>query len=116
MTITAPDTRVDTAGASARSAAKAVLSRAKTALADRLQADVDLIVSALEWAHANRAESGDEVAGWGDGVLYSEGHLLLAGEGAPLVAEFAPFELAATLGWSTDAARGSRCCGRWWST
>ncbi|MGC4112942.1 MAG: HNH endonuclease signature motif containing protein [Nocardioides sp.] len=97
MTITAPDI--------APAPARAMLSRARTALAVRKQADVDLLVAALEWAHANPAQSPDEVAGWGDGVLHSEGFLPLAGEGAPLVAEFSPFDLAATLGWSTEAAR-----------
>ena len=97
MTITAPDT--------AQASARAVLSRAKTALADRKRADVELLVAAVEWAHDNPAPSSQEVAGWGDGVLHSEGFLPLAGEGAPLVAEFSPFDLAATLGWSSAAAQ-----------
>ncbi len=29
----------------------------------------------------------------------------MAGEGAPLVAEFAPAELAAVLGWSTETVK-----------
>ncbi|GAB3257464.1 hypothetical protein GCM10027425_18530 [Alteromonas gracilis] len=38
------------------------------------------------------------------GVLFGERLLQVAGEGAPLVAEFAIIELAARLGWSVDAA------------
>ena len=77
-----------------------VLSRARGALRARKVADVELLVAAVEWAHANPAVSSQEVAGWGDGDLFGEGFLPLAGEGAPLVREFAPFELAATLGWT----------------
>jgi hypothetical protein len=101
MTTTVLDTAPDATVASAR----AVLSRAGAALTDRKRADVDLVLAAIEWAYANPAPSCDEVAGWGGGVLYGEGFLPLAGPGAPLVAEFAPYDLAATLGWSTDAAR-----------
>jgi hypothetical protein len=97
MTTTAPDT--------AQASARVVLSRAQAALGVRKQADVDLLMAAVDWALANPAPSCQEVAGWGDGILYGEGFLTLAGEGAPVVAEFAPFDLAAALGWSTDAAR-----------
>ena len=51
------------------------------------------------------APNAQEVAGWGDGIMYGEGFLPLAGEGAPMVSEFAPFDLAAALGWTTDATR-----------
>lgn len=82
-----------------------VLVRARAALVDRRRADVHLIDAAVEWAHAHPAPNAQEVAGWGDGIMYGEGFLPLAGEGAPAVAEFAPFDLAAALGWSTDATR-----------
>jgi hypothetical protein len=98
MTITAPVT-------GAASTARAVLGRAKAAVLARKQADVDLLAAAVEWAAANPAPSAHDVAGWGEGVMYGEGFLPLAGEGAPLVAEFAPFELAAALGWTPDATR-----------
>jgi hypothetical protein len=83
----------------------AVLDRARAALLARRRADAALLVAAWEWAVAHPAPSGDEVAGWGEVDLYGEGFLPLAGEGAPLVAEFAPCALAAELGWSTDAAK-----------
>jgi hypothetical protein len=94
-----------TASAPDAVSARAVLSSAKAALRARKQADVDLMVAALAWAHANPASSTEEVAGWGDGDLYGEGFLPLAGEGAPIVTEFAPYDLAAALGWTTNAAR-----------
>jgi hypothetical protein len=101
MTTTAPEADE----AADQELARAVLARAKAALLARKQADVDLLTAALEWAHTRPATRSDEVAGWGDADLYSEGHVLLAGEGAPLVTEFAPLELAASLGWTPDAAR-----------
>jgi hypothetical protein len=83
----------------------AVLDRAVDAMPRRRAADRDLLVAALEWARSHPASSAHDVAGWGEVDLYDEGFLPLAGEGAPLVAEFAPCELAAALGWSTEAAK-----------
>lgn len=83
----------------------AVLGRARAALRARREADVALLVAAVEWAETHPAPSVDEVAGWGEGDLFGEGFLPLAGEGAPLVAEFAPYELAASLDWSTEPAK-----------
>jgi hypothetical protein len=83
----------------------AVLDRAVDALEARRAADVALLVAAVEWAEANPAGPGVEPSGWGDPDLFGEGFLPLAGEGAPLVAEFAPVELGAVLGWSASAAQ-----------
>jgi hypothetical protein len=85
--------------------ATAVLARAEAALDARRRADVELMRAAVDWAHARPSTAYDDTAGWGDGVRGSEGHLELAGEGTPQVAEFAPFELAAVLGWTADAAK-----------
>jgi hypothetical protein len=82
-----------------------VLDRAVEAMARRHAADVDLLLAAVEWAETHPAPLGGPYAGWGEADLYGEGVIPLAGKGAPLVAEFAPVELAAVLGWSTDAAR-----------
>ena len=41
-----------------------------------------------------------------NGLVFGELAVPLAGEGTPLVAEFAPMEFGAALGMSTDAARG----------
>lgn len=83
----------------------AVLDRARAALLGGRRADVELLVAALEWAVSHPASSVYDVAGWGDEDLCGEGFLPLAGEGAPWVTEFAPCELAAELGWSTDPAK-----------
>ena len=81
------------------------LDRAADAMVRRHAADVDLLVAAVEWAEPHPAPVGGSYAGWGEADLYGEGVIPLAGDGAPLVAEFAPVELAAVLHWSTDAAR-----------
>lgn len=81
------------------------LDRAADAMVRRHAADVDLLVAAVEWAESHPAPVGGSYAGWGEADLYGEGVIPLAGDGAPLVAEFAPVELAAVLHWSTDAAR-----------
>ena len=96
MGITATPTRPTTAAA---------LSRAVDAVARRRAADVDLLLAAIEWAELHPAPAGDTYAGWGEGDLHGEGVIPLAGEGAPLVAEFAAVELAVELRWSTDSAK-----------
>ncbi len=83
----------------------AALDRAADALDARRAADVALVVAAVEWAEANPAGPGLEASGWGDADLFGEGFLPLAGEGAPSVAEVAPVELGAALGWSSMAAQ-----------
>jgi hypothetical protein len=95
MGITATPTRPTTADA---------LGRAVDAMARRRAADVDLLIAAIEWAELHPAPVGDTYAGWGEEDLYGEGVIPLAGEGAPLVAEFAAVELAVELRWSTDSA------------
>ena len=82
-----------------------VLDRATEAVARRRAADADLLAAAVEWAELHPAGAGESYAGWGEEDLYEERLTPIAGEGAPLVAEFAPVELAAVLDWSTDAAR-----------
>lgn len=101
MTITAPDQRA-TAPAQVKGA---VLDRALEALTARRQADASLLVAAVEWAELHPAPPGGPCAGWGEPDLHGEGVIPIAGEGTPRVAEFAPFELAAVLGWTADAAR-----------
>jgi hypothetical protein len=97
MTTAAPDTRP--------AATAAVLDRAVEALMARRTADVALIVAAVEWAEHHPAPSVDEAAGWGEQDLHDEGFSTLAGAGAPMVAEFAPAELAAELRWTVLAAQ-----------
>ena len=82
------------------------LGRAVEAMAAKRKADAELLAAAAEWAEANPVSPGSEASGWGDAAdLFGEGFLPLAGEGAPLVAEFAPVELGAALGWTAAAAQ-----------
>ena len=78
-----------------------VFARESQAAANRAQAD--LMVAAVTWAEQHPPESIDEAATWitpgGDTGL------TLAGEGAPLVAEFCIAEFALAIGRSTDSGR-----------
>ncbi|MGI9157448.1 MAG: DUF222 domain-containing protein, partial [Marmoricola sp.] len=65
----------------------------------------DLLRVAAQWAEAHLVAQGAAPAGWGHSDLHGEGVVPLAGPGAPLVAEFAPMELAAVLGISHDAGK-----------
>lgn len=69
------------------------------------RAAVEELDLALEWALLHPCPPGEEPAQWSQGSLFSERVVPLAGPGAPLVAEFAPTELAAALGISFDAGR-----------
>jgi len=79
----------------------AVLAFAQQRRADAHAAEVDVLRAALAWADLHPAEAVEPgpVFGWELVVPF-------AGEGAPEVAEFAPMELGAALGISTDSARG----------
>src|ERR1700712_4275264 len=68
--------------------------------ADRAEADV--LLAAVTWAEQHPPESIDLAATWVSGA---EGELALAGEGAPLVAEFCIAEFAAAIGRTTDSGR-----------
>ncbi len=78
-----------------------VLEAAKDAVTARMQADADLLAAAAEWALLHPVPEAEDAAGW----LFGEELVPLAGEGAPLVAEFAPAELAAVLGWKTETVQ-----------
>ncbi|MCW2867289.1 MAG: endonuclease, partial [Marmoricola sp.] len=80
-----------------------VLTYARQSATDRDDADARLFVAATVWAEQHPAESIDDAA-WME-PTYLERPLAIAGEGAPLVAEFAIPELAAALGLSTDSGR-----------
>jgi len=100
----APATRVDT---------RLVLERATTALGARRRAEVEVLESVLAWAHAHVVTSRSEAAGWRSeaiptpgtyaAALFGEKAVPLAGAGAPLVAEFCVYELAAALDLSHEA-------------
>ena len=80
-----------------------VLTYARSCATVRDDADARLFVAATVWAEQHPAESIDDAA-WME-PTYLERPLAIAGEGAPLVAEFAIPELAAALGLSTDSGR-----------
>ena len=90
-----------------------MLDRAVAAMQTRRRAEVQVLEAALEWAHSHAAAPGEPVAGWRSetihepgtvAALFGEQAVPLAGPGTPLVAEFAPAELAAALDVSHEAA------------
>ncbi|HEY0890039.1 MAG TPA: HNH endonuclease [Nocardioides sp.] len=64
-------------------------------------AEVQIMVDAIGWAAMHSVDSLTQAAT----LPGTEGAVAIAGEGAPLVAEFAIAELAAVLGRSTDSGR-----------
>ncbi|NPC97473.1 hypothetical protein [Nocardioides sp. zg-DK7169] len=81
----------------------AVLAFAQSRRAAAQRAEVDVLEAALVWASMHPEESVADAPA--SGLVFGELAVPLAGEGTPLVAEFAPMELGAALGMSTDAAR-----------
>ncbi|MCW2847663.1 MAG: endonuclease [Marmoricola sp.] len=77
-----------------------VFARRRKADADRAEADV--LVAGVTWAEQHPPESIHEAAFWIGG---GETGLTLAGQGAPLVAEFCIAEFAAALGRTTDSGK-----------
>ena len=90
-----------------------VLERATAALAARRRAEVEVLESVLAWAHSHVVTTQDEAAGWrSDSIptpgtyaaaMFGEKAVPIAGTGAPLVAEFCVYELAAAVDLSHEA-------------
>jgi hypothetical protein len=78
-----------------------VLDAARDAVRARMRADADLLAAAADWALLHPVTEAEDAAGW----TFGEDLIPLAGEGAPLVAEFAPAELAAVLGWKAETVQ-----------
>jgi hypothetical protein len=97
MTTTALDPRDRTAAP-----ASALLARVRAERAAADAAEARLLELAVDWALMHPAGAGDAAADWEPGM---EIGLPIAGEGAPLVAEFCVAEFAAALGLSTEAGR-----------
>ena len=103
-TAEAPSTRVST---------RDVLDRAAAAMTARRRADVEVLKSALAWAHAHVPCGEDDAAGWRSdtvptpgtlaAAMFGERAIAIAGAGTPAVAEFAVMELAAALRLSHEA-------------
>ncbi|WP_166389498.1 HNH endonuclease signature motif containing protein [Nocardioides ochotonae] len=81
----------------------AVLAFAQRRRAAAQRAEIDVVEAALVWAAMHPEESVAEAPA--AGLAFGELAVPLAGEGAPLVAEFAPMEFGAAIGMSTDSAR-----------
>ena len=92
--------------ADADSAAE-VLAYARAERATELQAAANQLAAAVGWADMHPAEALDVAAACSS---YRDGCIPIAGEGAPLVAEFCIPEFALALGMSTDS--GKRLIGQ----
>ena len=82
----------------------AVLAAARRARAAENAAAAEVLTQAVEWARLHRVTDLDNAATWPAGHGQDTG-IPLAGEGAPLVSEFAVAELATALGLSTGSGR-----------
>ncbi|WP_166137648.1 HNH endonuclease signature motif containing protein [Nocardioides ochotonae] len=82
----------------------AVLAFAQRRRAAAQRAEIDVLEAALVWASMHPEESVADAAP-ATGLVFGELAVPLAGEGAPLVAEFAPMEFGAAIGLSADSAR-----------
>jgi hypothetical protein len=89
------------------SSTAAVLTGLREKAAECHQAEVDKLHLTIDWAELNQVEPDDEYANYpvSSGGIFGDRGIPVAGEGAPLVSEFAAMELAAALGQSTDAGK-----------
>src|ERR1700754_931556 len=67
------------------------------------QAEANLLQAAVQWGAMHSVDSIEDAAMMGD--RYGDTGMPVAGEGAPLVAEFAITEFAAAIGVSTDSGK-----------
>ena len=81
-----------------------VIEAARQARMDAQRAAARELELAMAWAQLHPCPTDQVPAHWGEVTLHGEGLLLLAGPGAPLVAEFAPADLGAALGITLAAA------------
>ncbi len=82
-----------------------VLAAARASQREADAAEVRVLQAAVEWCAMHPAESLSESASWATMKGFGDQPVGLAGDGAPLVTEFAVVELAAALGKSLDAGR-----------
>jgi hypothetical protein len=80
-----------------------LLAAARSAKARSEDADREVLRAALAWAVMHPAETVDDAAGYPTG---GDQAVPIAGEGTPLVAEFAVCEFGAALGLNATAAKG----------
>jgi hypothetical protein len=88
-------------------AAAAVLASARRARAEANAAEARLLSDVVEWAHLHTVEDLDDAATiWvGSRTMGQDTGIPIAGDGCPLVSEFAVGELAAALGLSAESGR-----------
>src|SRR4051812_21581989 len=82
----------------------AVLAAARRARATANAAEAEILLQAVEWAHLHQVTDPEQAST----VLVEHGHdtgIPIAGQGAPLVSEFAVAEFASALGLSAGAGR-----------
>ena len=98
MTSTATPTTSSTA---------AVLTGLRETASEISRAELDKLHLAIEWATLNTVEPDDGYANYpvSAGGIFGDRGIPVAGEGAPLVSEFALMELITTLERSPDSGR-----------
>ncbi|HEX7717555.1 MAG TPA: HNH endonuclease, partial [Marmoricola sp.] len=84
--------------------AAGILAAARRARAEANAAEARVLAAAVEWALAHEVTDLDDAATWLVGPGRDTG-IPIAGEGAPLVSEFAVAELATALGLSAASGR-----------
>src|SRR5215211_1986000 len=87
--------------------AAAVLTSARRARATANAAEAEVLARAVEWAHLHLVDDLDDAATWWSGskVMGQDTGIPIAGQGCPLVSEFAVAEFATALGLSAEAGR-----------
>jgi hypothetical protein len=87
--------------------AAAILADARAARRAANSAETRVLVKTLEWAHLHVVTDLDDAATWWDGskTMGRDTGIPIAGDGCPLVAEFAIPELATALGLSQESGR-----------
>ncbi|MDN4161726.1 HNH endonuclease [Nocardioides abyssi] len=82
-----------------------VLAAARASQREADAAEVRVLQAAVAWCVMHPTESLDDAAAWSTLRGYGDKPVPLAGDGAPMVTEFAVVELAAALGKTLDAGR-----------
>jgi hypothetical protein len=87
--------------------AGAVLASARRARAAANTAEAQVLADALTWAHLHVVDDLDDAATWWSGskTMGQDTGIPIAGDGCPLVSEFAVAELATALGLSAVSGR-----------
>src|SRR5512139_2667234 len=84
-----------------------VLAAARAAKAAENAAAARVLAAAVEWAHLHQVEDLDDAATWWSGsrTMGQDTGIPIAGQGCPLVSEFAVAELATALHLSAESGR-----------